>query len=211
MPLLAVSGGVAAASLAGLPLTIGFFKDEALFTTALHKSWFFAGLMVLGASFTLAYTWRFWAGLFLGRTIGASRPLSFNLMLPILVTGVAFLVKGYASPGDGFSGGVIAASGVLLQYVAFGYRRAERSLPVRYAPAAALGGLAAALIIAFAPLLGGEPILTHQPEPGSLAIYLGTVELVGAFAFDVAIFVLVFGFVIAVITAIAGTSTREER
>src|SRR5919112_497503 len=66
LPLLAVAGGAASAGLAALPLTIGFFKDELFFEAALDHGPLFAGLAVLGAALTFAYTWRFWSGLFLG-------------------------------------------------------------------------------------------------------------------------------------------------
>ncbi len=133
------------------------------------------------------------------------------LLLPTLITAIAFLIKGYGGPGDGFSAALIAASGVLLQYVAFGYRCVERAMALRYAPAAALGGMAAALIIAFVPVLRGEPILTHFPPAGGPVVRLGTVELNTAFAFDAAVFFLVFGFIVAAISAIVSTSRRTER
>jgi multicomponent Na+:H+ antiporter subunit A len=53
------------------------------------------------------------------------------LLLPTLMAAVAILVKGYAEPGDGFSAGVVAALGILLQYLAFGREQVERLLPVR--------------------------------------------------------------------------------
>lgn len=66
MPLLAVGSGTAAAGLAALPLTVGFFKDELFFAAALERGPIFAGLAVLGAALTLAYAWRFWGGIFAG-------------------------------------------------------------------------------------------------------------------------------------------------
>ncbi|MDQ3285715.1 MAG: oxidoreductase, partial [Actinomycetota bacterium] len=66
LPLLAAASGTASAGLAALPLTIGFFKDELFFEAALERGLLFAGLAVLGAALTFAYTWRFWGGLFLG-------------------------------------------------------------------------------------------------------------------------------------------------
>ena len=70
MPLLAVGSGVAAAGLAALPLTVGFFKDELFFAAALERGPVFAGLAVLGASLTFAYAWRFWGGIFWGEPEG---------------------------------------------------------------------------------------------------------------------------------------------
>ena len=133
------------------------------------------------------------------------------LLLPILVTAVAILVNGYNGPGDGFSAGVIAASGVLLQFVAFPYRPIEGLLGIRYTATMALGGLLAALVVAFYPLLLGQSILQHQPPPSAPAVRLGALELIGAFAFDVAVFFIVVGFVVGTIMAIARTSQRRAR
>jgi multicomponent Na+:H+ antiporter subunit A len=67
LPILAVASGIAAASLAALPLTLGFFKDELFFTAALGKGPLVTGLAVAGAALTVAYLGRFWFGLFAGR------------------------------------------------------------------------------------------------------------------------------------------------
>ena len=132
------------------------------------------------------------------------------LLAPSFAVAAAVLVKGYADVGDGFSAGVIAALGVLLQYVAFGRREAERLLPVRYAPAAALAGLLLALAVAFAPLLRGDAAFTHYPRAGTEPIHVGTLELITAVAFDVGVFLLVFGAVVGVIryAAEAGEGRR---
>ncbi len=99
MPVVATFGGVAAAGLAGLPLTIGFFKDEALFAAALDRGWLFTGLSVLAASLTLAYIWRFWRGLFLGATATEPRlPLPLTLVVPIVALGLATVVGGLYVP-----------------------------------------------------------------------------------------------------------------
>src|ERR687884_698722 len=66
MPLLAAASGAAAATLTSLPLTVGFFADEFFFAAALERGPLFVGLAVVSAATTLAYTWRFWSGIFLG-------------------------------------------------------------------------------------------------------------------------------------------------
>ena len=43
-----------------------------------------------------------------------------GLLAPTLVVATAILVKGYADVGDGFAAGVVAALGILLQFLAFG-------------------------------------------------------------------------------------------
>jgi len=125
------------------------------------------------------------------------------LLAPILVVAVAILVKGYADVGDGFSAGVIAALGILLQYMAFGREEAERQLPVRLLPACTFAGLLAALAVAFWPVLRGDALLEHLPPPGASVIELGTIELITAVLFDAAVFLLVLGALVGIVHAIA--------
>lgn len=134
-----------------------------------------------------------------------TRAVARLLLAPILVVAVAVLVKGYADVGDGFAAGAIAALGLLLQYLAFGRAEAERLLPIRLVPAGAFVGLLAGLAVAFAPLLRGDAVLAHLPPPGAKAVKVGTLELVTAVAFDVAVFLLVLGVVLGVIHAVART------
>jgi multicomponent Na+:H+ antiporter subunit B len=138
-----------------------------------------------------------------------TRMVARLLLVPVLMVAAAFLVKGYADVGDGFGAGVIAALGVLLQYLAFGRAAVERVLPVRHAPKLAMGGLLVALAVAFVPVLGGRAPLEHAPAPGAGVIHLGSLELLTAVAFDVGVFALVLGMVVATIHLIA--STVEER
>ena len=66
MPVLAVAAGLAAANLAALPLTIGFFKDELFFDAGLRAGPAIVALDVAAAALTFAYIGRFWMSLFLG-------------------------------------------------------------------------------------------------------------------------------------------------
>lgn len=127
------------------------------------------------------------------------------LLAPTLMFALAILVKGYADTGDGFAAGVVAGLGVLLQYVVLGAPEAEARLGwVRYAARMALIGLAIVLAVATWPLLRGEALLTHLPAPGAPVIHVGSLELITAVAFDVGVFLLVFGVVIATLRSIAG-------
>ena len=78
MPVLAVASGVAAATLAALPLTLGFFKDELFFAAARRaQGRLVQVLAVVAAALTFAYIGRFWLGLFTGpRADGAARRIS---------------------------------------------------------------------------------------------------------------------------------------
>jgi multisubunit Na+/H+ antiporter MnhB subunit len=139
-----------------------------------------------------------------------TRTVAKLLFLPTLVTAVALLIKGYAQPGDGFSAGVVASLAVLLQYLAFGRRRAERLPLVGFVGKGAFAGLLVALLVAAAPLLLGDPVFTHYPRAGSGAVYIGTIELITAFLFDAAVFVVVLGFAIGATNLIANTIADED-
>jgi len=142
-------------------------------------------------------------------TTALTRMVARLLLGPVLVVAVAVLVKGYADVGDGFAAGVIAALGVLLQYLAFGRAAVERALPVRRAAQLAIGGLLVALAVAFVPVLAGGAPLQHGPAPGGKVVHLGSLELLTAVAFDVGVFALVLGMAVATIDLIAGTPTER--
>lgn len=94
LPLLAAASGLAAAGLAALPLTIGFFKDELFFGAALERGAPFAVFAVLGAALTFAYVWRFWSGVFLGPTRDGAHDVPAALVWPVVMLGALVLVGG---------------------------------------------------------------------------------------------------------------------
>src|SRR5690242_12450244 len=75
LPVLAVASGVAAATLAALPLSIGFFKDELFFAAARTAGPLVQALAVAAAALTFAYIGRFWLGLFTGALRSAAQDL----------------------------------------------------------------------------------------------------------------------------------------
>lgn len=143
-------------------------------------------------------------------TSALTQAIARLLLAPTLMIALAILVKGYSDVGDGFNAGVVAALGVLAQYLAFGARETERRLPVWLAPAFAVGGLAIALLTAFAPILAGDPVLTHAPAPGAHVVHLGTLELLTAVLFDVGVFLLVLGAAVGIIHAIAAAAEESS-
>jgi multisubunit Na+/H+ antiporter MnhB subunit len=134
---------------------------------------------------------------------GLTRLVARLLLPTALVTSLAILIKGYADVGDGFSAGVIAAIAVMLQYLAYGVGHVERWLPVRFAAECSVAGLVLALAVTFVPLLADRPALSHVPPPGAHVIYLGILELHTAVVFDLGVFLLVLGFLVSVVHAIA--------
>ena len=95
MPLLAVSSGLAAATLTSLPLTLGFFADEFFFAAALERGLLFSGLAVASAATTLAYTWRFWSGIFLGTPRARAHHVPRLLVVPVVALGAIGLIGGF--------------------------------------------------------------------------------------------------------------------
>lgn len=93
MPVLAVGSGLAAAGLAALPLTVGFFKDELFFTAALERGPWLAVAATASAALTFAYIGRFWAGLFLGAP-RAAEPVPGRLVQPVLALGLLVVAFG---------------------------------------------------------------------------------------------------------------------
>lgn len=134
------------------------------------------------------------------------------LFLPAVMTALAVLVKGYADVGDGFNAGVIASLAFLLQYVVFGYDEVKARLRTKYLPAVGFcSGLILALLTAFVPLFFGKPIFTHSPAPGAEVIHFGTFEFITAVAFDIGVFLMVFGFAVGSIDIIARATGQADR
>ncbi|MGI8650887.1 MAG: MnhB domain-containing protein [Rubrobacter sp.] len=126
------------------------------------------------------------------------------LFAPSLIVALAILIKGYADTGDGFNAGVVASLGVLIQLVIFGYEEVTRLPLIRHIPTFGVAfGLTLALLPAFVPLLFGANIFTHWPPPGAEVTTFGTLEIITAVAFDVGVFLLVFGFGVGAMNFIA--------
>ncbi len=146
-----------------------------------------------------------------GQTSVMTRAVSRLLLMPTIATAAAILVKGYVEPGDGFSAGVVAALGILMQYLAFGREQAERMLPLRGLGYMAFFGLLLTLVVAFRGPVVGQTLMTQWPLPGDAVIHVGTLEVITAVAFDVGIFLLVLGYGTGVISLIARVVGRAER
>ncbi|MFM9107371.1 MAG: NADH-quinone oxidoreductase subunit L, partial [Chloroflexota bacterium] len=95
-PALAAASGVCAATLAALPLTIGFFKDEVFFEAAHHGGAALTALAVVGAASTVAYIARFWTGIFLGAPKQPGRAIPARLVWPVAALALAALAGGVA-------------------------------------------------------------------------------------------------------------------
>jgi multisubunit Na+/H+ antiporter MnhB subunit len=140
-----------------------------------------------------------------------TRSVARILYLPMYLVAAAVLIKGYVDIGDGFSAGVIASLGIILQGVAFGADEFDRLPFVRYAPLGTFAGLFLALSVAFGPVLAGKPIFTHSPAVGTHAGHFGSLEFITPVLFDVGVFLVVLGFCVGSVSAVARETVRRER
>lgn len=144
-------------------------------------------------------------------TTAMTQLIARALLLPTFLIALAIMLKGYADTGDGFSAGVIASLGVLMQCVAFGPEELDTLPLVKYAPAGTFVGLILALSIVFVPAMFGPELLTHWPAAGASATHFGTLEFITPVVFDIGVFLVVFGFCVGVIGAIARAQQRVLR
>ena len=133
------------------------------------------------------------------------------ILVPGWVLAIAFLLKGYADIGDGFAAGVIAALVVILQGLAFGAEELERIRVARMAPLLCFVGLALAYAVAFVPTLFGYPILTHFPRMNEHVVHFGPLEFITSVVFDIAVFLVVYGFCVGSVVTVARAEQRHKR
>ncbi|MFC5995225.1 hydrogen gas-evolving membrane-bound hydrogenase subunit E [Pseudonocardia hispaniensis] len=101
VPSLAAASALAAASMAGLPLLLGFLAKEAAFEAFLHdggaRGWLVALTLLVGSTLTVGYSARFLWGAFATKpgvpAVPAERP-SYGLTVPVWITALAGLVLG---------------------------------------------------------------------------------------------------------------------
>jgi multicomponent Na+:H+ antiporter subunit A len=84
MPVIALATGIAAASLAALPLSLGFFKDELFFAAAAEAGRPVQLMAVIAAALTVAYIGRFWLGVFWGPRRSESHRVPRAMVVPIV-------------------------------------------------------------------------------------------------------------------------------
>lgn len=94
LPVLAAVSAIAAAGLAGLPLTVGYFKEELFFATAAGRGPGTVVVATAAAALTVAYIGRFWIGVFGNRERAAPALPMALLVLPVALLAGVVLVAG---------------------------------------------------------------------------------------------------------------------
>jgi multicomponent Na+:H+ antiporter subunit B len=114
-----------------------------------------------------------------GRVLSATRLLGY-VMLPVtLVVGADVVVHGHLTPGGGFQGGVVLATGLHLLYVAGSYPALRRLRPLRWYEYAESAGMAAVVALGVAGLAAGAGFLANVLPTGVFGslVSAGTVPL----------------------------------
>ena len=133
-----------------------------------------------------------------------------RLLLPVsLVIAVHFFMRGHNAPGGGFVAGLIVSIALLTQYLVSGTRWVETHTRLRLTRWIGVG-----LLLAAATGLGavalGYPFLTTHTAHVTVPL-LGDLHLPSATLFDLAVFAVVVGATLLILTALAHQSIRAHR
>jgi len=94
--------------------------------------------------------------------------IAANLLLPlILLVSIYIVLHGHISPGGGFSGGVIAGTGLLLTAIALGTRTVAARFGPHLLERLEWGALLGILLLAAIPALLARPPLSDLLPPGT--------------------------------------------
>lgn len=181
MPLLAVASGIAAATLAAWPLTIGFFKDEVFFAALAGRGSAFAIAAVLAAGLTVAYIGRFWGSVFLGpkRLAGGRVPLT--MMGPIALLAAFCVIGGiWVEPANLLANAAGSASLANPVETSLGYHLDTRPENLMALAAYALGGVLLATARVWTAASRSFAAVTEQVGPERL--YRASLELLIRFS-----------------------------
>jgi multicomponent Na+:H+ antiporter subunit A len=120
----------------------------------------------------------------------------------ILLFSVFLLFAGHNAPGGGFVGGLVAGAAFVLRFVAEGSDELRRAVPANPFRVLGLGVLVAATTgmggwLVGLPLLSGGAVAVVVP-------LLGEVKATAALAFDVGVYLVVTGMVLAILDTLGG-------
>ncbi|HEX7387822.1 MAG TPA: monovalent cation/H+ antiporter subunit A [Castellaniella sp.] len=133
-----------------------------------------------------------------------------RLLLPIsTLVSLYFLLRGHSQPGGGFVGGLVMATGIILQYMVGGILWVEARPLIRPQAWIAWGLILAGGVALSAEWLG-LPLLSaygaHLWLPG-----VGFIHLSSVLFFDIGVYLLVVGATLLILVALAHQSLRFHR
>lgn len=122
----------------------------------------------------------------------------------VIVFSLFLLGRGHNEPGGGFIGGLMTAAAIVIQYLAFDLESVKKAIPFDGLKLVALGlscAVGTGLVTMFAYGLFMDHVFAYIQLP-----FFGQLQLTTAFVFDLGVYFVVVGGIIAIITAIG-----EER
>jgi multicomponent K+:H+ antiporter subunit A len=138
-------------------------------------------------------------------------PATIGRMLMAIagLVSVYFLLRGHNAPGGGFVGGLVMATGIIIQYMTSGVLWVEPRLRVHPHYWIALGLLAAGVAGIIARFIAA-PFLTSVEWNIALPA-LGTLHVSTVLLFDIGVYMVVVGASVLMLIAIAHQSLRQPR
>ncbi|MFE1862368.1 MnhB domain-containing protein [Streptomyces anandii] len=117
-----------------------------------------------------------------GRTLEATGLLGYLLLPVTLIVGFDVVAHGHLTPGGGFQGGVVLATGIHLLYLAGSYRALERLRPVEVFDAGEALGAGMFTVLGLIGVLAGTAFLQNFLPMGSFSSLFsaGTVPVLNA-------------------------------
>ncbi len=133
-----------------------------------------------------------------------------QIVFPLALTiSIYLFLRGHNAPGGGFIAGLVLVIPVLLQYLIQGMAAFERQFHINYLRCIG-AGLVIAVCSGLAPLLWSAPFLTSGHAEPVLPL-IGTVPLGSASAFDLGVYLVVFGAVMLILSSIGGVRPSLTR
>jgi multicomponent K+:H+ antiporter subunit A len=133
-----------------------------------------------------------------------------RMLLPIAgIISVYFLLRGHNAPGGGFVGGLVMATGIIVQYMTSGVLWVEARLRIHPQYWIAVGLLAAGAAGICAWFFAAQ-FMTSIEWHGVIPL-LGTLHLSSVLLFDVGVYMVVVGATVLMLIAIAHQSLRRPR
>ncbi len=114
-----------------------------------------------------------------GRLLAATRLAGYVLLPVTLVIGADVVLHGHLTPGGGFQGGVVLATGLHLLYVAGDYPTLRRLRPLRWYEYGEAAGMAGVVALGVAGVIAGAGFLANVLPGGELGtlVSAGTVPV----------------------------------
>lgn len=125
-----------------------------------------------------------------------------------LLFSLFLLFAGHNAPGGGFVGGLVAAAGIVLRYVAGGVEEVERVVRVR--PSTLLGGgLLTAALVGMGGWLWGDAFLASAKVELAVPVFT-TLKATTALPFDIGVYLIVVGLVLTIVEVLGVGAERED-